>query len=221
VVATAPRRRPGPISRLVRHHDEHDRGCFGGLDDRLQVLAERDARRNPVRRAGTIRRPAHPPWPVRPDPLPAGLLAGLQHDALAERATLAPVDRAVDYRQLADIVGATGSRQNLDPLAQAEVRRWSRDADDPARDGVPARAFPAHADRQAGRLPQREFDLGRGLGLLDADGPPPRCCSRPVMAALTGFALVRRCIGCWRTLRASGCSRVCTRSRWRPPRSAP
>jgi hypothetical protein len=162
--------------------------------------------------------------PFAPDPLPAGLLAGLQHDALAEGATLALVDRAVAYRQLADIVGATGSRQDLDPLAQAEVRRWSRDADDPARDGVPARAFPAQADRQAGRLPQRDFDLGRGLGLLDADGPPPaatRYCSRPVMAALTGFALVRRCIGCWRTLRASGCSRVCTRSRWRPPRSAP
>jgi hypothetical protein len=79
----------------------------------------------------------------------------------------------VAYRQLADIVGATGSRQDLAPLAQAEVRRWSRDADDPARDGVPARAFPAQADRQAGRLPQRDFDLGRGLGLLDADGPPP------------------------------------------------
>ncbi len=111
--------------------------------------------------------------PFAPDPLPAGLLAGLQHDALAEGATLALVDRAVAYRQLADIVGATGSRQDLDPLAQAEVRRWSRDADDPARDGVPARAFPAQADRQAGRLPQRDFDLGRGLGLLDADGPPP------------------------------------------------
>jgi hypothetical protein len=152
--------------------------------------------------------------PFAPDPLPAGLLAGLQHDALAEGATLALVDRAVAYRQLADIVGATGSRQDLDPLAQAEVRRWSRDADDPARDGVPARAFPAQADRQAVVASACSTPTARRP-------PPPRCCSRPVMAALTGFALVRRCIGCWRTLRASGCSRVCTRSRWRPPRSAP
>jgi hypothetical protein len=160
--------------------------------------------------------------PFAPDPLPAGLLAGLRHDALAEGATLAPVDRAAAYRQLADIVDATGSRQDLDPLAQAEVRRWSRDADDPARDGVPARAFPAQADRQAGgsRSVTSTLVVASACSTPTARRPP-RCCSRPVMAALTGFALVRRCIGCWRTLRASGCSRVCTRSRWRPPRSAP
>ncbi len=106
-------------------------------------------------------------------PLPAGLLAGLQHDALAEGATLALVDRAFAYQQLADVVGAAGRRQDLDPLAQAEMRRWSRGAADPARDGVPAHAFPTGADRQPGRLPQRDFDLGRGLGLLADGGPPP------------------------------------------------
>jgi hypothetical protein len=53
------------------------------------------------------------------------------------------------------------------------VRRWSRGAADPARDGIPAHAFPAGAGRPAGRLAQRDFDLGRGLGLLDAGGPPP------------------------------------------------
>jgi hypothetical protein len=92
---------------------------------------------------------------------------------VAEGATLALVDRALAYQRLADIVGAAGRRQDLDPLAQAEVRRWSRDAADPARDGVPARAFPAQPGRQPGRLPQRDFDLGRGFGLLDAGGPPP------------------------------------------------
>ena len=111
--------------------------------------------------------------PFAPGALPAGLVAGLQHDALAEGATLALVDRALAYQQLADIVGAAGRRQDLDPLAQAEVRRWSRDAADPARDGVPAHAFPATADRQPGQLPQRDFDLGRNLGLLTGGGPPP------------------------------------------------
>src|SRR6266496_1199392 len=129
--------------------------------------------------------------PFAPGPLPAGLLAGLQHDALAEGVTLALVDPALAYQQLADIVGAAGHRQGLDPLARAEVRRWSRGPADPARDGVPAHAFPAEAGRvprrppaggggrgrpapaaaaRAGRrrrrLPQRDFDLGRGLGLL-------------------------------------------------------
>ena len=111
--------------------------------------------------------------PFAPGPLPTGLLAGLQHDALAEGATLALVDPAPAYQRLADIVSAAGRRQDLEPAARADVRRWSRAAADPARDGVPAQAFTAAADSQARRLPQRDFDLGRGLGLLDGDGPPP------------------------------------------------
>jgi hypothetical protein len=111
--------------------------------------------------------------PFAPEPLPAGLLAGLQHDALAEGATLALVDPALAYQRLADIVGAAGHRQDLDPAAQADVRRWSRATAAPARDGVPAHAFPAKASPQPGRLPQRDFDLGRGLGLLADGGPPP------------------------------------------------
>jgi hypothetical protein len=111
--------------------------------------------------------------PFAAGPLPAGLVAGLQHDALAEGATLVLVDRALAYQQLAGILGATGPRQDLDPVAREEVRRWSRGAADPARDGIPAWAFPVKAGRRSGRLPQRDFDLGRGLGLLDDGGPPP------------------------------------------------
>jgi hypothetical protein len=111
--------------------------------------------------------------PFASGPLPAGLLAGLQHDALAEGGTLAVVDPALAYQRLADIVGMASQRQDLDPVVQADVRQWSRAEAAPARDGVPARAFPAQASRQPGRLPQRDFDLGRGLGLLDNGGPPP------------------------------------------------
>ena len=111
--------------------------------------------------------------PFDPGPLPAGLVAGLQHDALAEGAMLAPVDPGIAYQQLADIAGAAGRRQNLDPVDRADTRQWSRGAADSARDGVPAHSFPASAGHQRGRLPQRDFDLGRGLGLLPAGGPPP------------------------------------------------
>jgi hypothetical protein len=38
---------------------------------------------------------------------------------------------------------------------------------------VPAHAFPAAPDCQPGQLPQRDFDLGRSLGLLPGGGPPP------------------------------------------------
>jgi len=105
--------------------------------------------------------------------LPTGLLSGLQHDALAEGATLALIDRALAYQRLADIASAACRQQHRDPAAREEIRRWSREADDLARDGVPAVAFPAGTGREPGRLPQRDFDLGRSLGLLDAEGPPP------------------------------------------------
>ena len=107
------------------------------------------------------------------DPLPAGLLSGLQHDALAERATLALIDRTLAYQRLADITSAADRRQRRDLNVQEEVRHWSRDADDPARNGVPAIAFSAGTCREPGRLPQRDFDLGRSLGLLSTEGPPP------------------------------------------------
>ena len=117
--------------------------------------------------------------PFTAGPLPTGLLAGLQQDALAEGAALALIEPGVSYWQLADIVSAAGPRQDLDPIARAETRRWSRPAGSAARDGIPALAFPARAARvprrpgdQDGRLRQRDFDLDRGLGLLTVGGPP-------------------------------------------------
>jgi hypothetical protein len=112
-----------------------------------------------------------------PGPLPAGLVAGLQHDARAEGATLALVGPGPAYAQLASIVSASGRRLDLDPRARAEVRRWSRAMGSPARDGIPAHAFPATIGRsygrRAGRLRQRDFDQGRGLGRLEPDGSAP------------------------------------------------
>src|SRR5215831_4132005 len=156
--------------------------------------------------------------------LPDGLLAALQHDALAEGATLMLVDRDLAYQRLTDIVGAAGRRQNLDPLAQADVRRWSRTRTIP----------PATASRRA-RFPPRPAVRPGGCHSVISTWaaasawpppagrrpPPPRCCSRRVIPGPTGSARARRCTGCWPTPRASGCSRACTRSRWRPPRYAP
>jgi hypothetical protein len=110
--------------------------------------------------------------PFEPGPLPAGLLAGLQHDALAEGATLALVDRGLGFERLGAVAAAARRKQDLDPLARAEVRRWSRAAGSLARDGVPAHAFPVEAASGPGRLSQRDFDLGRGLGLLATGGSP-------------------------------------------------
>lgn len=111
--------------------------------------------------------------PFRPGPLPAGLLPRLQHDALIEGATLALITDPVMYQKLAALVAAAGRRGATDPVIRAETRRWSRRPDDATRDGVPAEAFPAAGDRAPGRLPQRDFDLGRGIGLLPDDVGAP------------------------------------------------
>jgi hypothetical protein len=108
-----------------------------------------------------------------PDPLPAGLLAKLQHDATAEQARLDIIHQGPAYQQLADIVSAAAPNLDSDPWARAEMRYWSGNVAGPARDGVPPQAFPATTTPQPGRLRQRDFDLGRGLGLLTADGPGP------------------------------------------------
>jgi nitroreductase len=111
--------------------------------------------------------------PFEADPLPAGLLPRLQHDALAEGATLVTVRPALSYERLADIVSTAARRLDLDPVARAEVRRWSRAVGSASRDGVPAHAFPAGPGHQRGRLRQRDFDQGRGLAQLSAEGAPP------------------------------------------------
>jgi len=109
--------------------------------------------------------------PFSPGELPGGLLAALQHDARAEGAALALIDQSGGYQQLAALATAARHDQAVSPVARAETRRWVRSADSTARDGVPAQAF-AVDTAQPGRLPQRDFDLGRHIGLLPADGAP-------------------------------------------------
>ena len=111
--------------------------------------------------------------PFEPEPLPRGLLIGLQHDAVAEHATLALIDRPLAYGQLASIVARAARSLDTETAARADARQWVRRPDSQARDGVPASAISPTADGQPGWLPQRDLDLGRGLSMLPAGGPPP------------------------------------------------
>jgi hypothetical protein len=115
--------------------------------------------------------------PFMPAPLPAGILAGLQHDARAEGATLAIVDGGAGYQRLARIVTEAARQGDLDPRARADIRDWTRGPDDPARDGVPARAFTTGESggehSPTSPMAQRDFDLGRGLSRLTGDGADP------------------------------------------------
>ena len=113
-----------------------------------------------------------------PGPLPAGLLERLRDDVAAEGATLVVIGDGPAYQQLTAILSSWSRWRDLYPTSPAEIRtqaetlRWTREAGSPARDGVPAQAFPASAGREAGRLPQRDFDLGRGWGFPMSGGPP-------------------------------------------------
>jgi hypothetical protein len=110
--------------------------------------------------------------PFESGPLPGHLLAGLQHDAMAEGATLALADQHAQAR-LAAVASPASRARDRDQANRAEVRRWTRETNDPARDGVPAHAFAGRPADEAGWLRQRDFDLGRGLGLLTDGGSPP------------------------------------------------
>jgi nitroreductase len=109
-------------------------------------------------------------------PLPPGLVIGLQHDAVAEQAALSLVDRPVDYSLLAAIVARSATALDADSRSRVDVGRWVRPAGSSADDGVPAwavPAVPASSSPQPGRLMQRDLDHGRGIGVLESDGPPP------------------------------------------------
>ena len=108
--------------------------------------------------------------PFEPVPLPAGLLPDLQADAIAEGATLAVVDLEQARPKLAAILATAVRGQDLDPVARAEIVRWTREEGSQSRDGVPAHAFPARPGRKPGWVPERDFDLGRGLGLQPDGG---------------------------------------------------
>jgi hypothetical protein len=108
-----------------------------------------------------------------PEPIPAGVLAAMCGAALAEDATLVLIEDAASFRQLTELMSAADGERPRTTAGLAEVQHWTRPAGSMARDGIPARAFPAARRPVTGRLPQRDFDAGRGLGQLDGGSGPP------------------------------------------------
>ena len=116
--------------------------------------------------------------PFSPDPVPPGLIPRLQHDAIAEGATLVLVDQQSRVR-LRDLVEAAARWQQRNPMVRDELRQWTRERGSDTRDGVPAAAYtalPAGEEPPAGwdgALTRRDFDQGRGEGQLEAGCVPP------------------------------------------------
>ena len=80
--------------------------------------------------------------PFSPEPIPAGLLPRLQHDAIAEGATLVLVDE-LSRSRLRDLVEAAARWQQRNPMVREELRNWTRARGSHTRDGVPASAYTA------------------------------------------------------------------------------
>jgi hypothetical protein len=117
--------------------------------------------------------------PFSPEPIPPGLLVRLQHDAIAEGATLVLIGEPSRGR-LRDLVAAAGRWQQRNPLVRVVLQDWTRKRGSDARDGVPASSHTARPgdetgrpDGWDGRLALRDFDQGHGDGQLEAGGPPP------------------------------------------------
>lgn len=122
-----------------------------------------------------------------PGPLPDGLLARIQHEARLEGAQIAFIGRREDYLKLATLAADAARKQALDPTVRAETRRWTREAHSPDRDGISGSAFAAVNAAQPGRLTQRDFDLGRHIGvLLASDGDEAADGSRAADGASPG-----------------------------------
>ncbi len=132
-----------------------------------------------------------------PEPVPAGLLPRLQHDALAEGATLVLVDQRSQGR-LRDLVEAAARWQRRNPVIRGELREWTGARGRDTRDGVPASAYLARTGGQAdgpagwaGLLTRRDFDQGRGEGQLETGGLPPSVTAILVTAGDTPASWLR------------------------------
>jgi len=120
-----------------------------------------------------------------PGPLPKGLLIGLQHDAVAEHASLVLTDQPGDYSRLSAIVARSARTLTADNRAISDIRRWVRLPGSTAKDGVPAGAIAGPSRGQPSRLAQRDLNLGRGIGALDPGGAPPAATAILLTAADT------------------------------------
>lgn len=113
--------------------------------------------------------------PFADRPFPAGLLEGLHGDAVTEGATLTVVDNGPAYDRLARILAAAALLGDVEPVAQAEILKWTRQEPGTARDGVPATALSTGTPVQFPdtRLWQRDFRRCTGC-----------CCTLPLAGCL-------------------------------------
>ncbi len=124
-------------------------------------------------------------------PLPPGLLIGLQHDAVAEHAALALVGRPAQFTQLASLVARAAATLNADPRSRADVGRWVQPPGSHARDGIPASVLAAGAAPHPGWLAQRDLANGQHASSRELSRTPPAATAILVTDADNRLAWIR------------------------------
>src|SRR5579859_7444285 len=100
-----------------------------------------------------------------PEPLPPGLLAALRAGAAREGTALRIVADDGRRAALAAAVENAESELRLNGERLRELARWTPAPGSACRDGVPATAYPARAERTEPHFPGRDFARGHGWGV--------------------------------------------------------
>jgi len=100
-----------------------------------------------------------------PEPLPSGLLAALRAGASREGTALRIVADDGRRAALAAAVENAESELRLNGERLRELARWTPAPGSACRDGVPATAYPARAERTEPHFPGRDFARGHGWGV--------------------------------------------------------
>ncbi|TDC19833.1 Acg family FMN-binding oxidoreductase [Actinomadura bangladeshensis] len=99
-----------------------------------------------------------------PDPVPAGVLSAMRHDAEREGARLV---EAVDVHvkgALAALTEAAEHVQERTPAYAAEIARWAPSPRTSRADGVQEAAYPRQVPQTRPHFPARDFARGHGWG---------------------------------------------------------
>jgi nitroreductase len=102
------------------------------------------------------------------EPLPDGILASVRDECSREGASLRILSDESARKALGAVVEAADFALRQDPARAREEARWAPPPGSKRRDGVPATAYPARAERIEPSFPGRDFAHGHGWGLPPA-----------------------------------------------------
>ncbi|MEU5992415.1 hypothetical protein ABZ806_25875 [Spirillospora sp. NPDC047418] len=138
--------------------------------DRPHLLADIDLEpgeppdQQTLREHAQIRRRRTHRGGFRSDPVPAGVLAAMRHDAEREGARLVEAVDAHVKGALAALTEAAEHVQQRTPAHKAEIARWAPSPRTSRADGVQESAYPQRTPQTTPHFPARDFARGHGWG---------------------------------------------------------